>query len=165
MRKSESRQIGEYKFTVQQMPAMRATRLLHRISKAVGPALAKAMGGAEGGASFADLDVSQLAPALELLFDRLSEDDLDQIVRELLETSTVELQGRQGRTTKPLLPLIDELLEVQDVLNVARFALEVNFKGFFGALVKSGGALAALRSTSLPDSPKPGPATDSSLSD
>lgn len=52
--------------------------------------------------------------------------DLPSDVRDgLLETSTVD--------GKPLLPVVDALLDVPDLIEVVAFALEVNFSGFFSA--------------------------------
>ena len=52
--------------------------------------------------------------------------DLPADVRDgLLETSTVD--------GKPLLPVVDVLLDVPDLIELVAFALEVNFAGFFNA--------------------------------
>lgn len=142
MREQQTREIDGLRFTVQMLPAMRATRLWHRILKGAAPAFLKAAGSAKSG--LADADVSALADAAQLLFNNFSESDFEGILRELLETTLVEKDGKQF----PLMPVFDDLMRGRTVtlLKLVRFALEVNYSDFFDGLRGKLGSLTAARS-------------------
>lgn len=141
MREAQSRTIDGITITVQQLPAMRAMKLAHRLGKSLGPGLLRGLSGVDltkGAAAVSSVDVGSLAPAVEAAFDRFSEEDLERLVRELFETATVQLDGR----TAPMLPVFDATFQgkTSTVFKAIKFALEVNYQDFFGALLGAVGA-------------------------
>lgn len=138
MRESRSQDIDGLTFTVTQLPAMRSVLLLHKLAKAAGPGILKALGG--GG--LLQQDVGGLSDAVASAFDRFSGADLESLVRELFETTTVTLP--EGRTA-PLMPVFNEVLAGKPgtVLKALRFALSVNYSDFWGAALGVLGNLAA----------------------
>jgi hypothetical protein len=71
MREAKSIEIGGLTFSVQQLPAMRSMRLLHKLGATVGPALLKMAGGMKG-TDLAKMELGGLGEAAAMLFDRLS---------------------------------------------------------------------------------------------
>src|SRR5262249_40615789 len=90
------------------------------------PALAKLAGVAKGG--LGDLQVDALGEAVGLLFEKLSDDELESITRELLAAATAN--------GAPLMPQFDLMLQgrIDTILKLLKFALEVNYGNFFHAL-------------------------------
>jgi hypothetical protein len=137
VRSVQSRTIDGSTFTVQQLPAMQSVLLLHRLAKTMGGGLLKVLAGAGGGGGpkvdLRALDVDSLIPAMESFFDRFSEADLERLLRQLLETATV--QGKGGEMA--LLPVFDVELQGKPmtVFKLLAFALEVNYRDFFSALL------------------------------
>lgn len=115
--------IGEATYRVSQLPAMRAFKLLTRLGKVAGPALAAMKGGL-------DADLGEAAKAL---FDRLSEDEVEQLLRQILETVQVTEEGktRQMLTGFDIIYAGDRMVEVFEVV---KFALEVQYGPIFAAL-------------------------------
>lgn len=130
MRTQESKVIDGMTFTVQQLPAMRALRLLNRLGRFFTPALASLVG---GGGKLGQADVGALAAAAGGLFDRLSEDELERLTKDLLETATVAIDGKD---TGPVMPQFDLLFQgkMGAVLKLLAFALQVNYSDFSDAL-------------------------------
>lgn len=121
------KEIGGVTFGVTPLPGKRALRMQPRLARIVAPALAQA-GDDVGG-------------ALDSLFSRLTPDEYEAIVQELLYNATadeVPLFGPKG--------CFDSLFTGRSEMVPAllRFAIEeVNFAGFFSAF---GGMLARLAS-------------------
>lgn len=150
MVETKTRSIDGMTFGVTQLPAIRGLRLFNRLGRVLAPALARAAGSQAGG----EVDLGGLAGALDLLFSKLSDDELEGITRELLWNATVE-----GR---PLLQEMDATLggKVGTLLKLVGFAVEVNYGGFFAALRGLVPALvrkAAPRSTSPTSASPSGP--------
>ena len=147
---------------VQQLPAMRSVRLLHRLTRALGPAsAAAAKGSGKGGKmSLGDLDVGNLSDAATLFFDKFSEQDLEEVTRLLLEESLTDVQGKK----LPTLSVLDQVYGGRPdlLLKAVAFALEVNFETLFAAARGLMGqrSVAVSPSTSPTASPKSGPASD-----
>lgn len=137
-RATQSQDIDGTMFAVSQLPAMRSMRLMHRLAKAVGPALLKAAGGKA--VSLKELDLSNAGEAAQMLFETFSENDFETLIRELLESATVEHEGR----TIPLMPVFDVVMAGKPgtILKLLKFALEVNYGSFFGGFLGSVGQLA-----------------------
>src|SRR5712664_1503473 len=117
--------IGQNTFTVSQLPAMRALKLSTRISKLIGPALAAAAG-----------ETVNMETVARALFDRLDPDELEKILRELLDTTTV--RGTSSEKSAPLMALFDVLFagdRLADLVPLVQFALKVQFGALFTALV------------------------------
>ena len=126
MLKSESRQFDDLVVTVQQLPAMRGVLLSRKLARIAAPAI-----GALKSVSL-DADVSVLGDALVQVLEQLSEKDLEELIKTLLETATVEVDGKIA----PLRPVFDMVFagKVLTVFKVLAFAIEVNFLDFFGPL-------------------------------
>lgn len=146
----QERVIDGQTFSVTQLPAMRALKMLSRLVRTLGPAAARLMDGAAsaGGAlgsglgGLAQMNVAALGQAVTVLTERLTEAELESITRELLETATVD-----GRL---LMPSFDLTMQgrMGPVLQLLAFALEVNYGSFFGVLAASATAEAARASSS-----------------
>jgi len=146
MREAQTREIDGIPFTVQQLPAMRAAKLSHRLGSVVGPAIAKIA----AGAAKDELDLSQLGDAVQILFDRLPEKEFEALIKELLETAQVTINGQ----TAPLMPAFDAVFtgKISTLFKVLKFSLEVNFADFFDAaapLIRKAQTFGASRSSSL----------------
>lgn len=135
-------------FTVQQLPGFKATRVLHRLGRAVGPAFGAAIAGI--GAAIAGTEQKKLADLkladlnvdlgkigggveamIEKLFAHLSESDLEALTRDLLETTTfVDPEtGKEGLVIRHY----DSIFQGRafTALKLLAFAVEVNYGGFF----------------------------------
>jgi hypothetical protein len=127
------RDIDGRRYAVTQLPAMRALRLLNRLGRIAGPAL---VGLVEG----ASAPPGALGLAAEGVFERLSDEELEALVKELLSSARVD--------GKELLPQFDLHFQgrMGTLFRVLSFALEANYGGFFGDLVAAGRAMQASRS-------------------
>ena len=125
MVESRSKEIDGQNYTVTQMPARKALKLTHRLGKALGPAFSHLAAGHKDGVN---LDFSEVGRAIESLFAALSEEDLDIIVKELLNSATVTTE----KGIQPVLPQIDILLagRMDTMFKLIGFALEVNYGSF-----------------------------------
>lgn len=139
-RLTKSQTIDGTVFTVTQLPSMRSLKLMHRLMRVTGPALFKLAGGGKS-VSLKDVDLSAAGEAAQLFFGSFSDNDLEALTREILDSATVDHEGR----TIPLLPVFDLVMagKVLTIFKLLWFALEVNYGDFFGAfLANSGAALA-----------------------
>lgn len=126
MLETQTKTIDGHKFTVTQLPAMRGLRMFRRLGSAVAPAIARAVESAKAGG---DLELASAASAVDLLFSKLTEDELEAITRELLSQSTMDDMA--------LFPSQFDLKlsgRIETVLKLLAFAVEVNYRGFFDAL-------------------------------
>jgi hypothetical protein len=141
MRETKSQEIDGITFHVQQLPAMRAMKLMHKLVKAVGPAMLKALGEdpAAAKAGLASMNVSALAEGASILFENFSDADLEALIRTLFETAFVTVDGQKMQ----LMPVFDDKLSGRPgtVLKGLKFALEVNYSDFFGEFLAGVGAL------------------------
>lgn len=124
MQRTETRVFDDLAITVQQLPAMRAVKLSRRLIQIAAPAVT----------ALKDLsaDASVLGEAISNALAEFSEKDLEALIKDLLETATVEQEGRIAK----VMPLFDELFrgKVFTLYKVLAFALEVNFADFFEPL-------------------------------
>ena len=150
---------GDVELDVQQLPAMRSMRLLHRLTRALGPAFAAAAKGG-GKMSLGDLDIGNLSDAANLFFDKFSEQDLEDVTRQLLEESLTSLGGKK----LPTLSVLDQVYGGRPdlLLKAVAFALETNYGPLFAAARGLMGqrSVAASPLTSPTTLPKSGPAND-----
>jgi hypothetical protein len=136
MREAQSLRLGDRVYAVSQLPAMQAYRLLPRIGKAVGPVLGKILAG--GGLK--DLLSQDLGPAVEKLFDNLTDDELEFLTRELLTGATVQYTENGKRKVVQLFGGDGDAFNlvmrghIPDVFRVLYFAFRVNYGNFSGAL-------------------------------
>jgi hypothetical protein len=124
MRKIESITLLDGKtFTVQQLPARAALKLMRRLGKVFAPALAT-FGGKSG-----EIDPKSFGNALEKVFDELSDDDLDHFTQQLLAGCLVDDKA-------PVLPQIDLLFQGRtfDLVKLLVHAVRANYQDFLGAL-------------------------------
>lgn len=149
MRESNTREIDGVTFTVQQMPVKRSLKLLHRLARAGVPALLKAIGTADLKSikTIGDLDLSNMGDAAAMLFDKFSAEDLDHVMSELLESSTLMHEGKELPTIKAL----DIALRGRPMtlFKALAFALEVNYGDFSAAFLDAAGTL-GLKSAAAP---------------
>lgn len=136
MRTSTTKTIDGVTVTVQQLPGMRGVRMLHRLTKAVGPALAASLVGFKSVKSLKDLGnadvgaiVGGLGDAVQKLFDNLTEAELEQLITDLLEGALVELEGQTIPLTRPI---FDKVMtgRAHVALGFTVFAIEVNYGNF-----------------------------------
>jgi hypothetical protein len=157
---TQERVIDGMTFRVTQLPAMRGVKMLNRLVRILGPAAGRAFAGADPSAGLGGLDVGALGGAVAALTERLSDDELESIIRTLLETATVD--------NTPLLPVFDLKLQgrMGSLLKLLGFALEVNYSNFTSVLAASvpQGLRTQLNSAGSSISGKSGPAGDSSSS-
>lgn len=158
LRNNEEREIGGRRVLVAQLPASRALKLLRRLGHVLGPALAKAAGASKGTLSIAALDVGSLSDAITVLFDRLTEPELDHLMRELLSTAQVMVDGKWVQLSAGSGPQPYDVTFAGDLAGLFAtlgFAIEVNFGDFFAV---ARGALQAHRA----GSPSAGSSTSTS---
>lgn len=122
---------GTLEFVVTQLPAMRSGKVLMRIGKGLGPAIAGLITAVDSkGGDFKSAD--SLASAARDLFTALDGDELERITRDLLDTAQVKINGE----IVPVMPQFDMLFtgHVGSWFSLLWFAFEVNFGSFIGAL-------------------------------
>ena len=124
MVESRSKEIDGRSYTVTQMPAMKALRMTHRLGKALGPAIGH-LAVQDG----QEVDIERIGKALEALFTAMSEDDLETITKELLNSATVIVDSK----SLPVLAQFNTLMagQIETVFKLLGFALEVNYGSFF----------------------------------
>lgn len=129
MLKSDTREIGDLKVTVTQLPPRRAFRLAAKLAKYLAPALA-------GLKADTELSLEALTPALGAMMRELEDDDLDRLLSDLFASTSVIVTDAKGQARKHDLvtpEAIDRAFEGQlkHMLTAMRFSLEVNFGDFF----------------------------------
>jgi hypothetical protein len=133
MIQSETRTIGGDEYEVTQLPSGRGRKLLLRLLRIVGPAIAELVKDGTSSVKLSDVSADGLAAALQELAARLTEDDFEYAVRELTSGTKVRIAG--GPAVK--LETVSELHFAGNygaMLSWLGFALEVNFRSFFGGL-------------------------------
>ncbi len=131
MLKTQERAIDGRTYTVQQLPARIALKALNRLGKVFAPAVAAATAAFGGDATQAKLDtlqVDKLGGAIEALFAHLGDADLDFFIATFLETALVDGQPLRAQLDVVFMGQIDGLLKL------LAFAVEVNFGSFFAGL-------------------------------
>ncbi len=159
MRKRELVELDpDTKIDIQQLAAYPALRLLHRLTKAVGPAVAKAGAGAKN-ITLAEVDLGNLAEAAEIFFEHFSEQDLEEVTKLLLAECVIHADGKQGPPAAMFPVAFDGHPDL--LLKAVLEALKLNYGTFFDA---ARGFMAARVATQVPPStspqtsPKSGPA-------
>lgn len=112
-------------------PAMRALKLLTRLGKIAGPAVA-AIASAAGGRGLKGLDVAAIGGALLVLFERLSPDDFEQLAKELLQGC----RARHGDKAVDLVHSFDVVFAGRPLLALKVLQAQIGFTygDFFSAL-------------------------------
>lgn len=108
-------------YTASTLPAMRGLRLLTKIGKVAGPAMA------------AGLD-ADLTTAARALFDGLDENEVENIIKALLSTVTVTDERGNQRDVLAGFDVEYSGAGLVDVFEVVKFALETNFGPIGAAL-------------------------------
>jgi len=121
--------LGEVVVHVQQLPAMKAFRLLSRLGRDLGPALALFAKGDAG-----------IEQGVRLLFEAVTPEELEAVTRELLQGAQLELQTADGRKLVDLLTVFDSEFrgEMGAILQVLVHAVTVNYGNFFAEAVALG---------------------------
>lgn len=142
MQNQQTRQIGDHEYTVLQLPAITALKLLTRIGKGVGPALgelAKALSSQQG-KSLQDMDIGAVGAGMAALLAGLEGDELLAILTTLYSTTSyTEFDPKAGQPRKyelanPSVVNAHFQGKVTRMLQVAAFALEANYADFFDGL-------------------------------
>jgi hypothetical protein len=152
---SETHTIEGVTYKVTQLPFKRGQRLLVRLFKTLGPALAAAIAAAPRikGRKLGEMPVAEVLPgisqALLLLSDKLSEQDMEYVTDTLAELTEF---SRDGKTW---LPLSQELEfhfagRYGAFLKWLGFALRVNYLGFSNGLGLLEGLLAKVAAEAPP---------------
>lgn len=143
---ARSKDIDGFSYTVQQLPATRSIRLLHRLGKLVGPGFTE-LASTGNLRSLSGADVSILIMGIVGILKESNEDALMAVIKELL-VGTVAIPGPVDVTGPQFETHFQgRLLALFELL---AFALEVNYGSFFGGL-----ALALGQGASASTSPTP----------
>jgi len=137
--------VGGREYTVTQIPAKRGLRLFNRLCRIFAPPAAKAFGSLAGELSLARFmagGLGSFAEALVLLFEKLSEQEQEAILRELFEGA--RFRNDDGKML-PLWEHFDVAFagRLAEVYLVAAFAMRVNFGSFSDALKAAASAWSA----------------------
>lgn len=151
--KTQTTTIGAHSYSVTQLPAWRATEVWYGLVSTAGPGVARILAGTLG-ARDGKADMLELSAGVGALFDRLPWPTFRKLLEELLATATLD-----GGSTM-VLSQFDTLFQgdVMGVLQLGRFAIEVNYGNFTDALRRlaaaGAGALAQAATPSVSSSPK-----------
>lgn len=122
---AHTRRIGEFDYTVTQMPARKANRILLKLGKTIAPVLLLWKGGGEAGA----LDGGSLASAIR----ELNEDDFEWVVDEFAKTTDVQINETQAPSLFKVFDLHFAGRQVE-MFEWLQFCVEVNFAFLADAL-------------------------------
>lgn len=129
-------EINDRKFTVTQLPGFASLRLFTKLVKLIGPGLLGLLSASGGNLN---ADMGSILAALgqggaDSIFEKITPDGMEDLTKTLLNSATVELDGKSA----PVLRVFDTIFQgrITDLLALLKFALGVNFEGFFSA--KSG---------------------------
>jgi len=155
MLKVETREIDGATYTVTQLDAWRAMRLMARIGNIVGPALAKA---AEAGDDAEDMPLDKVAEVISALTAKLTPDELEGITKEMLHNVLKDDRNISGKNFG-----LEMAGQMTTVFKLLAFAFEVNYGDFFDAaraMMQKAREKRAAKSASTVStaSPAPGPA-------
>lgn len=139
---------GKAEITFMQLDGIAAGKLLIRLGRVIGPALASLGSGVDVRASALgglDLKGNALPDAVMALFDKLTEQEFEHLARELLRGCVVVVGGESN----DLWDVYGELFrgQVFGGLVVIWHAIKVNFGNFTGALASVGVRIPDLRAT------------------
>jgi len=130
MIESKEKIIEGAKYYVSQFPARRALKLQTRLVKLLAPSLFATLGSAKS-MDILDVDLSDLSigKAVEMLVNRLDENDLENLVLELLC-----MTRREGKEITPQHFDMVYAGNFNELFKALFFVLEVNFASFFQAI-------------------------------
>lgn len=128
--------VGGRDYQLRHLPAGQARKLLVRLFKLIGPAMAALAGGEGGLAGVAGLKGATLDQAVRLLADNLTEEGFEHVCRELLFSGACDY-----RVPEKGFALLDEgqadLIfagKIDELLKLVGEALVFNYRSFFGGL-------------------------------
>jgi Phage tail assembly chaperone protein, TAC len=129
--KTEVVVIDDLKFETTQFPAMRAYKLMTKLVKHLGPAIAM-LGAADG-----DVDIRHMAPALGAALGSMNDQDAASLLLEVLGCTTIELEDASINlgSQKSIDGVFSGRLSV--MFQVAAHALKVNYQDFFSGSAES----------------------------
>lgn len=127
--KTESREIAGMQVTVTQFDAETAYTLLPELLKIAGPAFSAL---SSGGATY--------AAVITALFQNMEPGRLPALARQILATTAVVVDGRSipPGQSKEAFNLVFSGTRAPTLIPVVKFALEVNFAGFFDGELLAG---------------------------
>lgn len=126
-------------------PPLRGLQVRARVAKALVPALAKAgplLEQLKPGNNLADIEIEKAGPLLGAMLAELNPDELPELVKALLATTSVIVtEGKKQRKVDLCTPgAIDSTFEGQDhvlLFDVIPFALKEVFAGFLTGIVSA----------------------------
>ena len=139
MIRSQTREIGDAKYTTTTLPARKGVQLAAKLSKLLGPTIAR-LGGAKSVGSLVDGESSEaLASAIDALVARLDEDDVLAVILDVLSTTTRVGVVEEGG--KPVSMSLSEAGNFDlvfagnygELMSALKFVAEVNLPSFFGS--------------------------------
>jgi hypothetical protein len=125
MIESKEKVIEGAKYYVSQFPARRALKLKTRLVKLLAPSLFT-MAGKGGNILDAELGSDSIGKAVNMLVERLDENDLENLIMELLC-----MTRREGKEITPQYFDMVYAGNFQELYEALYFVLEVNFGSFF----------------------------------
>lgn len=124
----QTKQIGSSQWSVQPLPATEGVRVLSRLLKIVGPAIAKSAKGIKGGSGLldAEIDGSAIGDAVDALVSGLDEQETLSLIQRMM--AGVRKDGHEVAPTFATEFMGDYLT----LIKVLAFVVEVNYGSFFG---------------------------------
>ena len=128
MIETQSKTINGIEFRTNQFAALRATPLLIRLVKAVGPALAALRGMMQ-----AEVSIAGLGPALGDALGALDPDDATRLIQDLLKSTKAIVDDKvvELNSENAINKVFSGKDSLQTMFEVVGFVVEVNFSGFF----------------------------------
>lgn len=138
MRMVEEKEIGGLRVTTQQLPALRAGRLFWQLGKVAPYVMARI----DTSKLATSGEIGNLVPALLQLFERLSVDDAEALMRECLCCTSVVVTDDATGAKRKIDLISTEAINgaftgrLGDMFNTIAFAVSVNFADFIGGAIE-----------------------------
>lgn len=150
MIQTQEREIDGHRYQVTQLGATQGRKLLTRLAKALGPALAALVAGSPSDPKAAAPAASRenVGAAIKALAENLREEDLEAVIAALADRTMVQTDPTTDAWV-PLKGVFDAHFagRYAAMFGWVAFGLEVNFGDFFSASSTIGGVLGALGRT------------------
>jgi len=129
--KSEERTIGEYIYTINQLPAPKGMALLTRLYKLAGPTIAQVLG-AQDADKLRELTLAHVAHGIVELADRISEEDLERLYDTFAAQCTYRTADGSGGKMVDVIARNEHFAgRYDDYFKWLVACLEVNYSSFF----------------------------------
>lgn len=124
--------IDEFKVIVTEWPARKAFKMKLKLTKILGPSVAEIFSGLDRKTAESvmnsNIDISKVGKAIEMLFEKMDEDQILSLIFEMLSSTRVNNLEINDQS-------FDDLFKgkLQSVYKILGFVVEVNFGSFFGS--------------------------------